>query len=368
MKNNTFIYIILFISMFTLTACPSNSDEEEDNYIENSSGDLTGIWIHASHSLKYDYDYIFEFKNGKVFELELWEYTKRNDFLNSYNSPSNWKDYTFLNGILRVGNFSSAVTLSDNSFTYIDGDGKEQTFNRWKGTIESFMDDAFGKIYTRYYVSKIIQEKNKSQKEFSFYYNVKGFVSEFRDKNNEERFTYTYGNSSYDDVIVVRSNKTYGTLSYDGTLLEWGKSHTFKYKNGYLQEIATSKNKFFPQWKDNNLMSIYNNSTHKYMNYLDNTFVYSTEKNNSNIDLNVFIHDHFYIDECVFGSRRPILEPLGFYGKPSDMLLQGNYGEFHVERNDQNLPTKVSLINYDNKNNDIVLSIEYNKKEIEVKR
>ena len=128
---------ILFMALFCtgLTSC--GSDDEGSN-----GGNLTGIWIHKSKyaSSKYNFDYVMAFKNGKVFEEEVWEYTDKQDFMRKYNSPDYWEDYSFSNGILYVDGFSSKITFGDNSFSYTDGDGKTQTFNRWNGTIESLFE------------------------------------------------------------------------------------------------------------------------------------------------------------------------------------------------------------------------------------
>ena len=70
----------------------------------------------------------------------LKEYTDKQDFMRKYNSPDYWEDYSFSNGILYVDGFSSKITFGDNSFSYTDGDGKTQTFNRWNGTIESLFE------------------------------------------------------------------------------------------------------------------------------------------------------------------------------------------------------------------------------------
>lgn len=131
-------FSLLLMSMLFCFACSSDSNN-------NNDVKLDGIWVHSSRSVKYKYDYVFVFKEGKVFEEELWEYSNKNDFMNKYNSPNNWTDYTFSNGILRVGSFSSAIKFSGNSFTYRDGDGDEQTFSRFDGTIESFVESAMSK-------------------------------------------------------------------------------------------------------------------------------------------------------------------------------------------------------------------------------
>lgn len=134
-----FSFTLLLMSMVFCLACSSDSDDNSNDV------KLDGIWVHASRSVNYKYDYVFVFKDGKVFEEELWEYSNKKDFMNKYNSSSNWDDYTFSNGILRVGSFSSAIKFSGNSFTYNDGDGKEQTFSRFDGTIESFVESALPK-------------------------------------------------------------------------------------------------------------------------------------------------------------------------------------------------------------------------------
>lgn len=136
-KDIIHLMIILFMALVCtgLTSC--GSDDESSN-----RGDLTGIWIHKSKyaSSKFNFDYVMVFKDGKVFEEEIWEYTNKQDFMHKYNSPNYWEDYSFSNGVLYVDDFSSKITFGYNSFSYTDGDGKTQTFNRWNGTIESLFE------------------------------------------------------------------------------------------------------------------------------------------------------------------------------------------------------------------------------------
>ena len=141
MMNKKSLYCLMTIMMvaflgFGFASC--SSDDED--------GDLTGIWVHnsKSSSAKFKYDYVYEFKDGKVFEEEIWQYSTKSDFMSKYNSPSNWHSYSFSNGVLRVGGFSSKVSISGDTFTYVDGDGKKQTFNRWSGGINTFVDNLFG--------------------------------------------------------------------------------------------------------------------------------------------------------------------------------------------------------------------------------
>ena len=82
------------------------------------------------------------FKGNKVFEEEIWEYTNKNSILQRYNNESYWNDYTLSGNTIISDDFSSDINFGGDTFSFTDGDGKSQSFTRWNGTIESFLNKA----------------------------------------------------------------------------------------------------------------------------------------------------------------------------------------------------------------------------------
>ena len=66
-----------------ITAC-SSDDDEGDN--------LDGIWVETNSDGTYDTwsPWVLVFEKGKCFNENLYWYTNKRSFLESYNNMSNW--------------------------------------------------------------------------------------------------------------------------------------------------------------------------------------------------------------------------------------------------------------------------------------
>jgi hypothetical protein len=341
--------LLMLMSLSILTGCNKDGDETIALEMGNARKMIVGPWKIR----------VMEPSDNKDFVYDRWKPGTRLVFYDdgSYTDDSDGKRHLWK---LPNGDDDRHIRLDNWDFEY-ELSGRLWVLHypsekpKWIIKMEKDDDDSDNnqppvKEEYEYRVSKIVSHSNPTALvTYRFSYDSKGRIIKYEMPSNT--YTYQYENgyvylcdASGHTLKTCRLNSD-GYISSDETT---SASNVFfaglyEYKNGYLSTIRADYGTYLYNFSVNNPgeMSFSVTAGHEFFFYH-----ISSNKNDSNIDLNPFVSYFWEYDRLRLSLP---LKPFDFYGKRYNIIAGENnhgadfyYDSYQVERNSDGLISRIS--------------------------